>query len=64
MVTVVMERGCRNPSGWVGTVGGKLGGKLYVDLSMDATDAAFGEGVRRLVSEIRTVSASGVVGLS
>ena len=49
-----MEAGCRNPSAWAGTVGGKLGGKLYIDLSSD-DDAAFDAGVQRLVGEIRTV---------
>ena len=39
MIPVVMERGCRNPGGWAGTVGGKLGGKLYVDLSSDDASA-------------------------
>lgn len=56
MISVVMERGCRNPSGWAGTVGGKLGGKLYIDLSSDDA-AAFDAGVRLLVGEVRLLMA-------
>ena len=58
MIPVVMERGCRNPGGWAGTVGGKLGGKLYVDLSSDDAPA-FAKGVTHLVSEIRTILKGG-----
>ena len=60
MISVVMERGCRNPNEWSGTVGGKLGGTLYVDLSSDGD--AFDLGVKRLAAEIRLVSAGGGVG--
>jgi len=58
MVTAVMEAGCRNPSAWEGTVGGKLGGKLYIDLSSDDDDA-FAAAVERLVGEVRTVCGGG-----
>lgn len=35
MIAVVMEPRCRNTSEWKGAVGGKLGPKLYIDLSED-----------------------------
>ena len=54
MISVVMERGCRNPNDWSGTVGGKLGGMLYVDLSSDGD--GFGEGVKRLAAEILLIA--------
>ena len=61
MVPVVMEPACRNPKLWTGVVAGKLGGKLYVDLSGDVGCAAFADGVQRLANEIETVNAlSGV----
>lgn len=56
MIAVVMEGACANPRDWVGPVGGKLGGMLYVNLTAD--DHRFDEGIRHLASEIRTVSAS------
>ena len=52
---MVMERRCRDANGWTGTVGGKLGGLLYFDLSSDGD--AFDQGVKRLADEIRLVSA-------
>ena len=33
MVPVVMEAGCRDTNGWTGVVGGKLGGRRFVDLA-------------------------------
>ena len=54
MLTVVMEPRCRKPGAWAGSVGGKLGGKLYVDLCED--DGTFDAGVRRLADDIRYVS--------
>ena len=59
MIPVVMEEGCRNASEWAGTVGGKLGGLLYFDLTSDGV--AFDETVKRLADEIRVVS-GGVCG--
>ena len=32
-----MERGCRNPDDWSGSVGFRLGSKLYFDLSEGST---------------------------
>ena len=58
MIPVVMEKRCRNPSDWAGTVGGKLGGKLYIDLSSDDS-SAFDSGVKQLAAEIRVVLESG-----
>ena len=56
-----MEPACRNSKQWAGVVGGKLGGKLYIDLSSDVADTAFAYGVQRLANEIETVNAlSGV----
>ena len=57
MIPVVMEEGCRNSSEWTGTVGGKLGGLLYFDLSSDGVD--FDKVVKRLADEIRLISAGG-----
>ena len=57
MIPVVMEQGCRNSSEWTGTVGGKLGGLLYFDLSSDGDD--FDKVVKRLADEIRLISAGG-----
>ena len=57
MIPVVMEQGCRNSSEWTGTVGGKLGGLLYFDLSSDGVD--FDKVVKRLADEIRLISAGG-----
>lgn len=54
MISIVMERGCRNPSAWEGTVGGKLGGKLYIDLSEDGEK--FDAGITRLIEEICTIT--------
>ena len=56
-IPVVMEEGCRNSSEWTGTVGGKLGGLLYFDLSSDGVD--FDKVVKRLADEIRLISAGG-----
>ena len=57
MIPVVMEEGCRNSSERTGTVGGKLGGLLYFDLSSDGVD--FDKVVKRLADEIRLISAGG-----
>jgi len=35
IIVLVMEPRCLNPAAWTGTVGGKLGGLLYIDLSKD-----------------------------
>ena len=61
MVTVVMEPGCRNASQWIGTVSGKLGGKLYIDLSTEDYNA-FDKAVARLAAEIRSVVAGDSAG--
>ena len=37
IVPVVMERGCLNPDDWSGSVGFRLGSKLYFDLSEGST---------------------------
>ena len=39
MIPVVMEPRCRNTRTWVGTVGGKLGGILYIDYADDGEEA-------------------------
>ena len=57
MIPVVMEEGCRNAGEWTGTVGGKLGGLLYFDLSSDGDD--FDKVVKRLADEIRLISGGG-----
>ena len=44
MIAVVMEKACRNPKDWTGTVGGKLGGMLYIDLTGD-DDSSFNGGM-------------------
>ena len=59
MVSVVMEKSCRNPRDWTGAVGGKLGGLLYVDL---CDDANFDGGITHLTTEILKVTADERVG--
>ena len=44
-VVAVMERGCMDPNEWQGVVGGKLGGKLYINLTEDLSEPRFYEGV-------------------
>ena len=52
MISVVMEPRCRSPGDWPnGTVRGKLGPKLYVDLADDG--ASFDRGIERLIAELR-----------
>ena len=52
MISVVMEPSCRSPGNWPnGTVRGKLGLKLYVDLADDG--AGFDRGIERLIAELR-----------
>jgi hypothetical protein len=53
MLSVVMEPSLRDPREWTGVVGGKLGGRLYVDLSQDGPQ--FDRGLERLLAEMRTV---------
>jgi len=48
-VTVVMEPRCRDTSSWTGVFGGKLGGKLYVDLADDGLDSH----MPRLIEEVK-----------
>jgi len=55
MIAVVMEPSLRDPRQWEGVVGGKLGGKLYVDLADDG--AQFERGIERLLAEMRAVLA-------
>jgi hypothetical protein len=55
MIAVVMEPRCRAPSNWPnGTVKGKLGPKLYIDLCDDGD--AFEAGVEKLIAEIAQVT--------
>eukprot|EP00290_Baffinella_frigidus_P005559 CAMPEP_0180116170 /NCGR_PEP_ID=MMETSP0986-20121125/218_1 /TAXON_ID=697907 /ORGANISM="non described non described, Strain CCMP2293" /LENGTH=292 /DNA_ID=CAMNT_0022054911 /DNA_START=199 /DNA_END=1077 /DNA_ORIENTATION=- len=51
IIVLVMEPRCRTTADWDGVVGGKLGGKLFIDLSQDGP--AFEDGINRLVKEIR-----------
>jgi len=61
MLPVVMEPALRDTKAWRGQVGGKLGVKLYVDLSEEEEGkeegAAFEAGVGRLIDEIRSAIA-------
>jgi len=50
LIPVVMEPRCRSTSEWKGAVGGKLGPKLYIDLSDDGP--AFEAGIDRLIDDI------------
>jgi hypothetical protein len=50
IIPIVMEPRCRSTSQWLGPVGGKLGTKLYIDLSEDGP--SFDVGIARLVDEI------------
>ena len=55
IVPVVMEPRMRNPAAWPnGTVKGKLGPKLYVDLAEDG--ASFQGKVAEIAKEVRTVT--------
>lgn len=56
MVTVVMEPSCRDTKTWVGAVGGKLGGNLYIDL---AADDVFDVGCKRLATEVNKIIKAG-----
>jgi len=55
MIPVVMEPRCLNTSTWQGKVGGKLGSKLYINLTSDADDF-FKAGVDRIVEEMRHIA--------
>lgn len=57
MIPVVMEPRCRNTRSWVGTVGGKLGGLLYVDYA-DDSEEALAVATKRLVDEIQRIKES------
>jgi hypothetical protein len=52
MVPVVMEPRCRNVSDWQGVVGGKLGGRLYIDFTSDEP-ATFDTAVASLIEELK-----------
>ena len=49
---VVMERACRDPSQWQGSVGLRLGSCLYLDCSADVGTDAFEQGVKALKEEV------------
>jgi len=55
LITVVMEPSARNPREWRGPVGGKLGTRLFVDLS-DDEPRKFAEGVQHLIAEMGRVT--------
>ena len=57
IVALVMEPRCRNTKAWGGPVGGYLGGRLYLDFTMDDGDA-FEAGVHKLVAEVRKLQAA------
>jgi len=57
MVVVVMEPSMRSTNQWTGTVGGKLGGQLYTDLSNDGV--AFEAGVQNVIKEVRNIASGG-----
>ena len=57
MIAVVMEPRCRDTSKWtVGLVKGKLGTKLYIDLSENEGHESYVEGICRLVREIENIT--------
>ena len=55
MIAVVMEKACCNPRDWTGTVGGKLGTTLYVNLTGD-DDTNFNGGAQRRARAYHTAS--------
>ena len=57
MITVVMEPACHKTSDWTGTVGGKLGGLLYTDLSGDLAGPQFENNIKTLIANIKRKSA-------
>jgi hypothetical protein len=57
MIAVVLEPSCRDTSKWAaGVVKGKLGTKLYIDLSANEDDDSFHEGITKLLREISTLT--------
>lgn len=55
MIPVIMEPGLRSAQDWpAGTVRGKIGLKLYVDLSMDTSE--WNDGLQNLVKELSEVT--------
>ena len=57
MLPIVMESRCRNPKTWQGVVGGKLGGKMYVDCVEDDT-TSFKAAIDAIVREVTFVQAA------
>eukprot|EP00290_Baffinella_frigidus_P011452 CAMPEP_0180141772 /NCGR_PEP_ID=MMETSP0986-20121125/15136_1 /TAXON_ID=697907 /ORGANISM="non described non described, Strain CCMP2293" /LENGTH=466 /DNA_ID=CAMNT_0022084747 /DNA_START=199 /DNA_END=1595 /DNA_ORIENTATION=+ len=55
MIVLVMEKRCKNSKQWTGTVGGKLGNIMYIDLSKDG--APFEKGVQLLYEKIQKILA-------
>ncbi|KAJ1480434.1 hypothetical protein T484DRAFT_2803114 [Baffinella frigidus] len=56
IIVMVLEPSCRNQNSWKHTVGGKLGGLLYIDMSSNEDSLEFEEGVQRLVKTIRDMA--------
>jgi len=57
MIAIVIEPSCRDTSKWAsGVVKGKLGTKLYIDLSANEDEESFPEGVSKLLREISTLT--------
>ena len=55
MIPVVLEPSCRDPRGWRGVVGGKLGGTLYTDLSANDGDG-WTNAIEQLDENLRAVT--------
>lgn len=57
MISVVLEPSCRDTSKWAaGVVKGKLGTKLYIDLSANEDDDSFLDGITKLLREVSVVA--------
>lgn len=57
MIAIVLEPSCRDTSKWAaGVVKGKLGTKLYIDLSANEDDDSFSEGITKLLREISALT--------
>jgi hypothetical protein len=57
IIPVIMEPECRDTSSWLaGTVKGKLGTKLYIDLADEEGKDSYQAGLDRLINEIEILS--------
>ena len=55
MIPVVMEPSCLDTSTWTSVVCGKLGGKLYVNLSKASTQEDMQKGVAEIIQALKKV---------